>query len=149
MTEINITQADADALIGIPKVPLNYDQWQYPQFGGVISIPLTSHDKRENFILDISQGELNLSKIKYQNRARQIIVLIRLDLCGPPHRNPDGNEISCPHLHIYREGFGDKWAYPIPIDQFPNIDQPAKTLSDFMKFCNIINPPNIQLGFVS
>ncbi|HEY7442131.1 MAG TPA: hypothetical protein VH701_06920 [Vicinamibacterales bacterium] len=26
---------------------------------------------------------------------------------GAPHRNPDDEEIPCPHLHLYREGYGD------------------------------------------
>jgi hypothetical protein len=37
---------------------------------------------------------------------------MRLDLDGPPHRNPDDEEIPWPHLHVYREGYGDKWASP-------------------------------------
>lgn len=146
MTEIAITQAEADTLLQLPKVRVNNDIWQYPPLGGSISIPLTSVDKRENFILDVSRGQINLLRGKYQNRARQVVVLVRLDFGGPPHRNPDGEEIPSPHLHIYREGYGDKWAYPISIDKFPNIAQPAQAIYDFMGFCNIIEIPDIQIG---
>ena len=45
---------------------------------------------------------------------------MRLDLDGPPHRNPDEAEIPCPHLHIYSEGFGDKWAMAAPADRYSN-----------------------------
>jgi hypothetical protein len=67
-------------------------------------------------MLDLARGQIKLTKATYQNRARQAIVLMRLDLDGPPHRNPDDQEIPCPHLHFYREGYGDKWAIPPPPD---------------------------------
>lgn len=117
--------------------------------GGAISIPLISVDKRERFLLDIWHSRLDLLKGNYQNRARQVVILVRLDFGGSPHRNPDGQEISIPHLHVYREGFGDKWASPVPRELFSNITDLWKTLEDFMRFCNIIQPPIIQRGLFS
>jgi hypothetical protein len=66
-------------------------------------------------------ARIDLIKGTYQNRARYVVVLVRLDFGGKPHRNPDGEEIASPHLHIYREGVGDKWAYPVTADRFANI----------------------------
>jgi len=71
---------------------------------------------------------------------------VRLDLDGPAHRNPDGLEIPCPHLHIYREGLGDKWAIPAPIDRYTNAVDLLSTLEAFMQQCNITDPPKIQKG---
>jgi len=144
VAEPSLTQADADALIAMEKYRVNQDTWNYPDRGGAISIPLISRDRRENFLLDISRGRIDLAKTTYQNRARQVLVLVRLDLGGSPHRNPDGQEISSPHLHIYREGFGDKWALPVPTDKFPNLTDPLALLGNFMRFCNVIEPPAIQ-----
>ncbi|MGI9073949.1 MAG: DUF6978 family protein [Bryobacteraceae bacterium] len=79
----------------------------FPVPGGRLAIPLTSVDKRENFELDVARAQLKLTKATYQNRARRPIILMRLDLDGRPHRNPNDEEISCPHLHIYREGHSD------------------------------------------
>jgi hypothetical protein len=45
------------------------------------------------------------TKATYQNSARQVIILMRLDLDRLPHRNPDDTEVPCPHLHQYREGY--------------------------------------------
>ena len=73
-------------------------QWFFPEPGGRLAIPLASLDKRENFMLDVTRGQIKLTKATYQNRARQAIVLMRLDLDGPPHRNPDDQEIPRPHL---------------------------------------------------
>lgn len=105
MADIDITQVEAQALIEMEKRFVDENDWTFPPPGQRISLALTSADKRENFMLDITRAQIKLTKATYQNRARAAIVLMRLDLDGPPHRNPDGEEIPCPHLHIYREGF--------------------------------------------
>lgn len=70
---------------------------------------------------------------------------MRLDLDGPPHRNPDDEVIPCPHLHIYREGYGDKWATPAPVVLYPNPADLFSTFEAFMRQCNI-TAPIIQKG---
>jgi hypothetical protein len=144
MAELELTQAEADLFINIEKHCIENKPYLFPSLGGSLAIPLHSFDRRENFFLDISRSRINLSKGKYQSRVRQAIVLLRLDFGGAPHRNPDDEEIICPHLHTYREGYGDKWAIPIPIEKFPNIDDAWQTLQDFMKYCNITQLPNIR-----
>ena len=146
MADITLTQAEADALIAIEKHRVNEESYDYPNLGGSICVPLISPDKRENFLLDVSRGRIDLKKGTYQTRARQIVVLVRLDFGGQPHRNPDDAEIPSPHLHVYREGYGDKWAMPLPTDSFPNIADLWRTLEDFMRFCNITEPPLIERG---
>ncbi len=146
MSEINLTQAEADTLIVMEKHRINEESHHYPGLGGSICVPLSSVDKRENFLLDVSRGRIDLRKGTYQNRARQIVVLVRLDFGGQPHRNPDDVEIPSPHLHIYREGFGDKWARSIPTERFTNMDDLGNTLDDFMRFCNITLPPLFTQG---
>jgi hypothetical protein len=144
--DIVLTQPEADAFIGMRKVRTNETEWDYPIAGAGLAIPLTSEDRRTNFFLDLSRGRINLAKGKYQNRVHQAVILVRLDFGGSPHRNPDGQEITCPHLHLYREGFGDKWAFPIPVTNFPNIPDAWATLQDFMQYCNITEPPTIRRG---
>jgi hypothetical protein len=108
-------------------------------------------DKRENFVLDITRSQIKLTKATYQNRARQAIILMRLDLDGPNHRNsgPDYQEIPCPHLHIYREGYGDKWAIPAPVDRYPNVQDLFSTFEAFMQHCNVTKPPQLDRGLFS
>jgi len=149
MPEINLTQAEADVLIAMEKHRADEQRYDYPGLGGSLSIPLVSSDKRENFILDIHRGRIDLMKGTYQNRSRQVVVLVRLDFGGPTHRNPDGIEVPCPHLHLYREGYGDKWALPVPMEKFPHLDDLWLTLADFMVFCNITKPPDLQRGLFS
>lgn len=149
MADLELTQTEADALIAMPKVKVSDDPCDYPGGGGSLILPLTSQDKREQFLLDISRARIDLQKGKYQNRARQVVVLVRLDFGGSPHRNPDDREIPCPHLHVYREGSGDKWAIPVPAGNFPNLGDLWQTLQDFMRFCNIVDPPAIHRGLFS
>ena len=146
MSDGDLSQVDADGLITMEKIRVDQNQYTYPAPGLKLAIPLTSRDKRENFLLDVSRGKIDLAKITHQNRARQIIVLMRLDLGGPAHRNPDGEELPCPHLHVYREGYGDKWEFPVPTKEYRNLEDRMQTLEDFMRHCNITEPPIVQQG---
>ena len=149
MADINLTQDEADKLIAMEKRAVDEKEWLFPPPGHRVAIPLTSLDKRENFMLDVTRAQIKLTKATYQNRARAAIILMRLDLDGPPHWNPDGEEIPCPHLHIYREGYGDKWAILAPVDKYTNTLDLFSTFEAFMQQCNIIDPPNIQKGLFS
>lgn len=145
MADLDLTQGEADALIAMEKQRVDATiRW----FGAGerLAIPLTSIDKRENFVLDVNRFQIKITKATYQNRARQAVILMRLDIDGPPHRNPDGEEIPCPHLHIYREGFGDKWAIPAPAARYPNTNDLFATFQAFMQHCNITVPPFFQVG---
>ena len=101
MAEINLSQDEADLLIALDKKRADEKQWSFAP-GDRLAIPLTSLNGREHFILDINRSQIQITKSTFQNRAKQVIILMRLDLDGPPHRNPDGEEIPCPHLHVYR-----------------------------------------------
>jgi hypothetical protein len=57
-----------------------------------------------------------------------------LDFSGPPHPNPDGVILPCPHKHRWEDGARDRWAY-VP----PEITA-SERLAVFMQFlaeCNI------------
>ncbi|HEY7675987.1 MAG TPA: hypothetical protein VIG69_02860, partial [Candidatus Methylomirabilis sp.] len=75
---------------------------------------LRSANRRERFFLAMERGRKNHLRLKYQTRARDIIILARLELHGPRHRNPPdspykgGEWIGGTHLHLYREGFEDR-----------------------------------------
>lgn len=146
MAEINFIQAEADALIALEKVKADEIQYMYPGMGGSTVVPLVSVDRSEEFFLDVRRGRIDLAKVTYQNRARQIVILARLDLGGAPHRNPDGAELPCPHLHVYREGYGDKWAFGLSPEQFPNPSDLWSTLQDFLQYCNITDANVIDRG---
>ena len=144
-----LTQLEADTFLKLDKVFLNTPQLQLGNIEIDETHDLSSLDQREFFLLDISRCRLNFKKIRFQNRSRIVNILARVDLVGAPHRNPDGEILECPHIHIYREGYNDKWAYQISnfitIRDTSNI---VSSLEDFAVFCNIINLPPIQYKHV-
>ena len=129
MSDNFITQVEAEKLFEMEKISTDSKEYKFPFGAGRIEVKLSSLDKRELFHLDISRGRIDLKRIKYQNRARTTIILYRLDFSGAPHRNPDGEEVPCPHIHQYTEGYDDKWAYPITKDDFSDLDNYWSTLT--------------------
>ena len=140
---IDLSQLEADTLLALPKRRKETAIYRLPPHRGKLAVPLEDFAAREMFMLDISRGGISLERRTYQTRARQTAILARLDF-GSPHRNPDDEEVGVPHLHLYREGYGDKWARLVPAEHFPNTEDPWLTLFDFMKFCNIVELPDIQ-----
>jgi len=66
-----------------------------------------------------------------------VIVLARLDIDGAPHTNPDGQRVGRTHLHLYRDGSEDKWAFPLDPSQFIDPTNMRQAFDDFCRFCNI------------
>lgn len=71
------------------------------------------------------------------------------DAAGEPgagsagHRRSHEDGRDCPHLHLYREGYDDKWAYPLPEDRFSDPDDRWRLFEEFMAYCNVTRVPNI------
>lgn len=146
MSGTDLSQNDADRLRALPKRRMDNKVYQFPAMGEKIEIPLVSMDQTEEFQLNINRSSIKLLKVTYQTRTQRTYILARLDLDGPPHRNPDGVIVECPHLHVYREGFGDKWAVPVEASRFSDTTNIHRTYEDFLAFCNISDPPNMQFG---
>ena len=142
-------QSEADRLLKLNKFSIDSEPHEFPDLGGNIQIPLQCRQRRESFILDISRKCIVLTS-KFQMRARQRIVLARLDF-GATHRNPDGAEVGTPHLHLYREGYADKYAYELTgkLAFLKNPKDSWQSLTDFMQFCSIVKKPVITRGLFS
>ena len=142
----NLSDIEAEALLRMEKHRVDNNAHEFPALGGALVVPLVSADGREYFTFDVNRGKINLNNVTYQHRVRTVYVLGRRDINGPPHRNPDGDEIPCPHIHIYREGFGDRWAKPAPMERFSVIGSRWTAFEQFMDLCNITDRPIIQAG---
>lgn len=142
-----LTQLEADQYLQMAK--------HFIQPPATITIPpgtdesheLASADDRERFLLDIWRGTLRLTKFKFQNRVRTSIVLVRLDIDGAPHTNPDGQRLAGTHLHLFTEGYEDRWARAIDPKIFTSLNDPAATFQEFCSYCKIESPPPVQ-GFI-
>ncbi len=140
-----LTQSEADALLSLEKQFVDTNLLILGKIPISESHDLVSLDGKEKFILDIWRGSINLKKYKYNNRSRKIHILARVDIGGSPHQNPDGVIVPCPHIHVYREGYDDKWAYPLKDFPFRDPENMIVVLEDFARFCHIILLPPLQL----
>lgn len=154
-----LTQSEADALFAMPKKPKSSNPLVFPHAGGKLLAEFVSLDGREVFLFNINRASIAVSKCTYQKRARQVEILRRLDIGGSAHPNPEvetvpleflapynGLEIPCPHLHIYVEGFADKWAVPAPDDLINTNANLYAVMESFLRYCNVQEMPNIARG---
>ena len=153
-----LSQAEADSLIAMEKkVDKGITEIRFPIPGDTVTIPLTSFDGRERFLLDIQRGRRVASNWGLQLRYRGTEILVRVDIGGASHPNPpnapsrnlspyEGKRIPTPHLQRYVEGYGDTWAVPLP-GQFTNPRDDALTLEQFLKYCCVADYPPLQERF--
>src|SRR5438477_558810 len=151
-----LTQLEADTLLKMPKEFSERDPLDFPQTQPLAYVrTLRSVDRREGFLFDFERGRRNRARLKYQTRARQVVILARLDLGGPAHRNPPnspylpGQRLLCPHFHPYRDGFDARIAWRLGDVTDLALRDAAHgvfCLEHFLRYCAVQNPPNIQLG---
>lgn len=70
---------------------------------------------------------------------------MRVDIDGPDHTNPDGEIVPCPHIHIYREGYEDRWAYALDKHIKTSSLDLIEVLQGFLRYNNVINVPDIYM----
>lgn len=146
MAANDLNQAEADYLLRVEKVRITEEPYDSPGIAGSLELPIAARDGREDFLLNIIRGRISLTKCVFQLRARIVVVLARLDIDGPAHQNPDGTILGCPHIHLYREGFGDKWAFDAAKLNLSKSDRLDDVYHKFCDFCSIIEPPILQGG---
>ncbi len=151
-----LTQSEADALLKMPKAfvdpdPLDFTQTQPMNYDRL----LQSVDRREQFLLTLERGKRQSIRLKFQTRARKVIVLARLDLNGPAHRNPPDSpyrpseRIAGAHMHLYQENFEDRIAYEIsdvPGFMVRDLSSGVSCFEDFLLFVGVTEKPTIQLS---
>lgn len=140
----DLTQEEADNLISMAKIPLDPDipLEFFPGMDEEIDFR-GEHNEKELFRVIVSRYEKNTRHCKYELLARHRVVLLRFEIEGSPHRNPDGVQVPCPHLHRYRAGFDDRCAEPIK-DRFGNTKDLVDCLIGFLRYCQAVQWPPIQ-----
>lgn len=126
----------------------------------IFDLPLKGFDKKLDlksynhyFLIDINRKGRKKPQFTLQlrNKSYKDYPLLRLDIIGPPHRNPEGNFpyageiIPCPHIHIAEEKYAAKRAYPLN-DKYAKIYLTDDQLLDlveilkvFLTYCNVAN----------
>jgi hypothetical protein len=151
-----ITQNEANRLLHIAKEFAETDPLEFSTSHAMnFHRALVSVDRRERFMLDVERGRRKRTRLKYQTRGREVIILARLEIDGPDHINPPGaphrpgERIPCPHIHLYVEGFEDRVAYSLNEVSDLQIKDPSNgllTFEDFLRFCGLQVWPPIQLS---
>lgn len=140
----NLTQEEVDYLIKTEKYPDRKKAgYTLPLSGETLTIPFHSQEHGEKFSIDIERGRISLKKHKEQLRYKTSIVLVRMDINGKPHKNPDGNIIGGTHFHLYKEGSKMSWAVPLP-PRFTDPNNMTLTISQFMDYCNVKEKPKLN-----
>ena len=129
-----LTQREAEILIAMKKMFVATQNPVVLNESFDEKFVLISENKQEHFILDVKQGRIDLSKLRYQNRYEETIPLVRFDSTGI-HENPDGTKINGAHIHIYREGYADKFA--VQASDFLDSRNLLDVLKKFCDYCNI------------
>jgi len=143
---MSITQPEFDYLIQLKKEFQKRDELLLGPAPLKWSRDIISLFSKDAFLLDYYRGSLEIKKYTYNKRYRTSIPLVRFDSFGR-HTNPDGQKFVGPHIHIYKEGFDDKFAYPIDSIGADLSTSMQEVLVKFLKYCNIQNIPPIQLTF--
>ena len=93
----------------------------------------------------IKRGKRNINKCSFNVVYNKSIILLRLDIePGRIHQNPDGQDVPNPHLHIYREGYDDRYAIPAP-ESFVDMGNLAQALYDLLGYSNVINRDEVEI----
>lgn len=140
-----LTQAEANKLMMMQKRLVQKQIINFPSMGSYLKLPANSLDNRERFMFDIQRkGRVRVAKCTYIERSSTSTLLIRLDVDAPPHPNPDKTKVHSPHIHIYREGYGLKWAIPAPSElKHPDL---AVVLQRFLVYCSVVGEVLVMNG---
>lgn len=140
-----LSQAAADNLARIAKQITSAKVLFVPASGDHAAWEASTAD-REEFHLHMRRGRKVTTQVTLQERYETNEILLRLDMDGPTHANPDGTLVPTPHLHIYQEGYDDKWAYSIPSDLDISKGDPVQILINFLRYCGVMPIPPMQGG---
>lgn len=135
-----LPQKEAERLMKILKKINQPELFQFPKPSGKAFLEIVSENNREEFPTSVHRGEIEPMKASYNMRYKSSdnIILYRLDINCTPHKNPDGEKVPSPHLHIYREGSNADYAIPAP-GNLSQANDPCEALIDFLEYCKIMN----------
>lgn len=138
-----LTQKEAEELLCMLKKSL-VSEFSFPLKGSSSEFDVVGIPRKEQFAIRIYRGKID--RLKYEIGARikrDGILLLELHINpSRPHRNPDGEILTCSHWHVYSEEYGRRYAFPAcDINSEDFIDN---TLA-FLKKFNVVEKPTINM----
>lgn len=141
---MSITQQEFDYLMQLKKQFQEKNELLLGPAPHKWSRDIISTTSTEIFILDFYRGSIEIKKYTFHKRYKTCIPLVRFDSWGR-HTNPDQQKFVGPHIHIYKEGYDDKFAYSVDVIGINDQNSMEDVLVKFLKYCNVENIPPIQL----
>lgn len=99
---------------------------------------IESLSTKDKFQLDYRHSKIEIRKYSFNHRTRISVVLLRY--CAQKrHTNPDGKVFDGPHLHLFCEGYDDKFAFNV--EDILGIDplnaSKEEVLEKLLEYCHI------------
>lgn len=143
-----MTQAEAQRLIQLLKKLLQQGTIFLPKMGTSSQFELHSvFSDRDRFTIIFNRKtRIRADKYTLMLRYGKDKGLLRIDVGGPAHNNPDGTVVPCPHIHVQQRdtGLWDAWAIEIPV-VFNNVADRIETFQTFLQYCNVHNIASIAI----
>ena len=144
----DMTLAEAQELIQVLKRLLQDGTRSLPSSGNMAKFDLCSvFSEKDRFAILVNRSS-KIRKDKYTLLLRygKDKGLLRIDVGGPDHVNPDGTIIPCPHIHFQQKDVGkwDAWAAEIPA-VFGNVEDRIETFQVFLQYCHVHNIASIEI----
>lgn len=98
---------------------------------------LLSDEYGDIFKIDMRRSCIELQLVNLNTRAHDSFVLARLDINDREHKNPDGVIAPKTHIHIYKEGYGARFAYNPEDLGFTDLENVTSLILQFLDFCKI------------
>ena len=137
-----LSQDEADRLIRMLKTTLT-TEINFPTMNTATEFDVQGDTTHDLFTIKIFRSKIKHNKYAFGARIKKdSILLLELHINpGNPHSNPDGEKIIGSHWHIYREGYGRKFAFPASDLYDDNFVE--NTMFFFERF-NLIEKPNVN-----
>jgi len=136
MDKVELTQGQADALINIRKMFLDKSPLIINRPSNIQRELQSQGNPEDRFYLNVSQKAIEFGRYSSVTRFFSVPLIRACINEDSIHENPDGEVIKGCHIHIYKEGNRDNYAYPLSKYGFSSIEM-TKFLSDFLKLCAI------------
>ncbi len=144
-----MTCEESQRLIQILKKIIGSNSFAIPTPGSKAELELSSvFSANDRFTVFFNRsGRARPEKYTLLLRYGKDQGLLRIDVNGTKHVNPDGTVVDCTHIHkqTHEEGKWDAWAYELPV-VFGNADDRIDTLKQFLEYCNVNNISSIEIS---
>jgi hypothetical protein len=149
MGNMRLNQAEADGLIKVKKIFLDKTPLTVNRPYNEQRELKSERDPYEVFYLNVTQTRIEFGKYGTVTRFFQIPLVRACINPDARHENPDGEILSGSHIHIYKQGYADKFAYPLKEHGFDDM-LIVPFIKKFLEYCNIeeieINEQSILMG---